>query len=119
MSSTIEQTLAERGKRYGEYREHARITQSLKAVMRGEKKFSQLAPHQQETLDMIAHKIGRILNGDPNWHDSWHDIVGYSKLSADELLKPQEDPSQVLIPGLPKLRQTAWEASPQAQKLMP
>ena len=31
-------------------------------------------------------KIGRILNGDPNYHDSWHDIVGYSKLTADELL---------------------------------
>lgn len=34
---------------------------------------------------MVAHKIGRILNGDPNYHDSWHDIIGYTKLVADEL----------------------------------
>ena len=27
----------------------------------------------------------RILNGDPDYHDSWHDIVGYAQLVADEL----------------------------------
>jgi hypothetical protein len=35
---------------------------------------------------MIQHKIARILNGDPNYHDSWHDIGGYSKLVADRLI---------------------------------
>ena len=45
-----------------------------------------LASDQRETLDMIAHKIGRILNGDPNYHDSWHDIIGYTKLVADRLV---------------------------------
>ena len=34
---------------------------------------------------MIQHKIGRILNGDPNYDDNWKDIAGYSKLIADEL----------------------------------
>ena len=34
---------------------------------------------------MILHKIGRILNGDPNYADSWHDIAGYAKLVEDEL----------------------------------
>ena len=65
----------------------------LKKVMQAEPKWAQLAAHQKETLEMIAHKIGRILNGDPNYHDSWHDIVGYAKLTADELL---------LKPGSPK-----------------
>lgn len=38
-----------------------------------------------EALFMIAHKIGRIVNGDP-WHvDSWIDIAGYAKLVADRL----------------------------------
>lgn len=86
--TTIDTTLNERGKRYGEYPNHAKITQALKDVMRAEPKWRELAPHQKETLEMIAHKIGRILNGDPNYHDSWHDITGYSKLSADELLAP-------------------------------
>jgi hypothetical protein len=35
---------------------------------------------------MISHKIARILNGDPCYHDSWHDIVGFAKLVADGLL---------------------------------
>lgn len=84
--SSIDATLAERGSRYGEYREHAFITQALKDVMYRTNKWAILEPHQKETLEMIAHKIGRILNGDPMYHDSWHDIVGYAKLTADELL---------------------------------
>lgn len=85
--SNIDETLAERGTRYGEYVDHARITQGIKRVMHETPKWSKLADHQKETLEMIAHKIGRILNGDPDYHDSWHDIVGYGKLTADELLK--------------------------------
>ena len=34
---------------------------------------------------MIQHKIGRILNGDPNYDDNWRDICGYSQLVLDEL----------------------------------
>ena len=34
---------------------------------------------------MICHKIGRILNGDPDYGDSWRDIAGYALLVADRL----------------------------------
>jgi hypothetical protein len=85
VSHDIDETLAERGKRYGEYRDHALITQKLKVVMQTTPGYQRLHAHQRETLDMIAHKIGRILNGDPHYHDSWHDIVGYAKLTADEV----------------------------------
>jgi len=34
---------------------------------------------------MICHKIGRIVNGDPNYYDSWADIAGYAKLVSDRL----------------------------------
>lgn len=81
----IANTLAERGTRYGSYDEHARITQAIKAAMADSPNWAQLAPDQRETLEMIAHKAGRILNGDPDYHDSWHDIVGYAKLVADRL----------------------------------
>lgn len=84
----IETTLSERGSRYGTFQSHAAITQSLKSVMHSSPNWQacKLSASQKECLDMIAHKIGRILNGDPNYHDSWHDIVGYTKLVADELL---------------------------------
>ena len=86
MSASIDSTLAERGTRYGEYVGHAKITQGLKRVMHDTPSWSKLNDDQKETLEMVAHKIGRILNGDPMYHDSWHDIVGYAKLSADQLL---------------------------------
>lgn len=82
----IEATLAQRGKRYGAFPSHARITQSLKRAMQDSPNWSSLTDQQREALEMVAHKIGRILNGDPNYHDSWHDIIGYAKLIADELL---------------------------------
>ena len=44
-----------------------------------------LKADQQEALDMIAHKIGRIINGDPDYADSWDDIAGYAKLVGDRL----------------------------------
>ena len=40
---------------------------------------------------MIAHKLGRIVNGDPNYADSWDDIAGYAKLVSDELSAVQGD----------------------------
>jgi hypothetical protein len=42
---------------------------------------------QKESLEMIMHKVARILNGDPNYSDSWHDIAGYAKLIDDVLIK--------------------------------
>ena len=86
MATDIDTTLAERGSRYGSFEEHARITQNIKEAMKDSKNWEKLKPNQKECLEMIAHKVGRILNGDPNYHDSWHDIVGYTKLVADELL---------------------------------
>lgn len=82
----IDGTLAERGARYGVFAEHARITQAIKRAMVDSPKWASLTDSQKESLEMVAHKIGRILNGDPNYHDSWHDMIGYTKLVADELL---------------------------------
>lgn len=89
---SIQSTLAEREKQYGEFRTQAEIAQELKLVMRqryGGIDWSKLHPDQQEALEMIQHKIARILNGNPNHHDSWHDIAGYAQLVADRLAKDQ------------------------------
>jgi hypothetical protein len=85
---SIEKTLEDRGNKYGKFDEHARITQNIKAAMASSPNWPNLPPDMLEALEMIAHKIGRILNGDPNYHDSWHDIIGYTKLVADRLEKP-------------------------------
>lgn len=82
---SITATLVERGNRYGDFNEHARITQAIKAAMADSPNWATLPPDMKEALEMVAHKIGRILNGDPRYHDSWHDIIGYTKLVADTL----------------------------------
>ena len=83
--SSIDSTLAERGARYGDFPEHAFITQELKRTLHDNVNWFELADDQKEALDMVMHKIGRILNGDPNYADSWHDIAGYAKLVDDRL----------------------------------
>lgn len=82
----IDETLAQRGAKYGAFTEHARITQNIKRAMADSPNWDTIADPQKEALEMVAHKIGRILNGDPNFHDSWHDIVGYVTLVANELV---------------------------------
>jgi hypothetical protein len=81
----IEATLADRGSKYGNFRIHAQITQDLKLVMRSTPKWHDLTYAQRESLEMVAHKVGRILNGDPNYKDSWVDIEGYVHLVSQEL----------------------------------
>ena len=83
----VDATLAERGKRYGSFAGHAVIAQNLKQYIHEEldERVKTLAPDQLEALDMIAHKIARIINGDPDYADSWLDIAGYAKLVADRL----------------------------------
>lgn len=89
--SAIAKTLIQRGNKYGEFKDHANITQGLKTIFHETLGWAGLEAFQKEALEMIAHKIGRILNGDPNYHDSWHDIVGYAKLVADRLLPKEEE----------------------------
>lgn len=84
-SIKLDAILNERGKRYGLFVHHADISQDFKHRMQGCSSWPKLAPDQKEALEMIAHKIARILNGDPNYADSWVDIAGYATLVADRL----------------------------------
>lgn len=83
----IDATLAERATRYGAFIDHAIVTQKLKRVLHEHAAHhgKSFALDQAEALDMICHKLGRIVNGDPDYADSWVDIAGYAKLVADRL----------------------------------
>ncbi len=85
MTTDISAMLAERGKRYGKFANHAEVAQALKETMRAHPNHHDLDADMREALDMIQHKIGRILNGDPEYADSWDDIAGYAKLVSDRL----------------------------------
>lgn len=82
---TTDALLDARGKTHGKFVEHAAVTQTLKQVMRTMPNWDKLRPDQKEALEMNAHKVGRILAGDPDFVDHWDDIAGYAKLVADNL----------------------------------
>jgi hypothetical protein len=86
--NTIADTLAERGSRYGDFALHAEISQAFEDVARNTPGWQRLSAAQKESLKLQWHKQARILNGDPNYDDSWVDIAGYSQLVVDILRKP-------------------------------
>lgn len=83
--SELQATLSERGSRYGDFTDHALIAQDLQCVMQSSDGWAKLDNVKKQALQVIADKIARILNGDPNYGDNWRDIQGYAKLVEDRL----------------------------------
>ena len=81
----VNEVLADREKGYGKFEDLANISQALKGAFRAWPNWNVLLQDQREALDMIAVKLGRIMNGNPNYPDSWVDIAGYAMLVADRL----------------------------------
>lgn len=90
--------LIERGKTHGDYSYHASITQRLKETCQNfhivgpasdtpYRPYVELPATHAEALDMIFHKIGRIIAGDPDFRDHWQDISGYAMLVAERCSK--------------------------------
>ena len=82
---STEATLEQRGRRYGEFAEHAKISVRLRQIVDDNLDGRGVEPYMYESLHMIMHKIARILNGDPYYDDSWRDIAGYAELVVKEL----------------------------------
>lgn len=82
-----EDILNEREKTHGDYSDHARITQGIKTALFVDEcdGHERLNDMQREALEMIAHKMGRIIAGDPNHKDHWVDIAGYATLISRSL----------------------------------
>ena len=76
----VQSILEQRGSRYGSFYDLAMLSQDLKETMRAVPGWKKLTASQKEALDMIQHKIARMLNGDPTYEDNAVDIVGYSTL---------------------------------------
>jgi hypothetical protein len=83
----VDATLDARAVDYGKFIEGAEVMQMLKRVVQNalSNRDKVLAHDQAESMDMIIHKIGRIINGNPDVVDHWLDIAGYAKLVADRL----------------------------------
>lgn len=85
--SSLETVLSERDARYGSFASFAKISQAFKAVMSDALIGKKVTDVQYEAMDMIAHKLARIVSGDPNYIDSWQDLAGYATLVVRDLEK--------------------------------
>jgi hypothetical protein len=95
MAGTIEvqDTLNNRQKTHGEFTDNAKIMQALKNIVRDSMNWpwppgnigNDLTPAQCEAIDMILHKVGRIVTGNPNEPDHWLDIEGYARLVRERI----------------------------------
>lgn len=88
----INETLAQRGSRYGEFADCSELSQKLKDTMRYTDGWTRLTYAQKEALEMVQHKIARMLNGDTSYLDNVVDILGYTELMFREMKKYQDEP---------------------------
>lgn len=84
-------TLNQRGKEYGSLPDLANLLESIISVYESSASYCSLKPYQRVALYMDAMKTARILNGNVNNIDSWHDKSGYAELVVRELRKEQSN----------------------------
>lgn len=87
----IEDTLNDRTEKYGDYSKMAACAQAIKSAMWNSEGYVNLPDIMRESLEMIALKMARIISGDPNLPDNWHDIAGYSLLVERRLAPAPRD----------------------------
>lgn len=81
MTNQIQETINERGKNYGDFRNVAEASQMLKAILFSGNTYLEF--HQKEAIEMICVKLARISRGnDPSYEDNWRDIAGYAMLGG-------------------------------------
>ena len=85
--TNVDEVLDQRALDYGAFKDGAALMQGMKRLLadHAQKHSKTFADDQWEALEMIVHKIGRIVNGNPDKVDHWTDIAGYAKLVADRL----------------------------------
>lgn len=82
---SIDATLAERQSTYGNFEDVAFVTENIMSILAQVRVngLNDLPNTHRMALYMIASKMARIVNGDFNFIESWHDISGYAKLVED------------------------------------
>lgn len=84
---SVGEVLDQRALDYGQFKHGAELMQGMKRLVsdHAQRHGKTFADDQWEALEMILHKIGRIVNGNPDKVDHWVDIAGYAKLVAMRL----------------------------------
>lgn len=87
--SDVQHTIDNRDSTYGGFEGVAELEQALKDTMREHEKWESLDDAYKCALDMMVHKIGRVVNGNPHHVDNWHDLSGYAELGKRHAINQQ------------------------------
>ena len=90
MTATTDKLRKERGSTHGDFAEGAVIVQGIMDLLMGGVSWKKMNPVQKEVTHMIAHKLQRIVTGDPDVDDHWDDIAGYAHLVIIKKIQMQE-----------------------------
>ena len=87
------QLINEREARYGSMTDNAQVTWDMMAIFQRHMNWRDLSAVQKHIFYMTAHKMARMLCGDPNYLDNYDDIIGYwsrgRDFIPDQPMKPQ------------------------------
>ena len=81
----LAELLEERSHHYGLFTGIGKHAQRIKNAIHAGDNWPSLRDDEREALDMLAHKLARILSGDPEIVDHWLDAAGYLKLISDRM----------------------------------
>ena len=105
--------LNERQKTHGDFAEVARVSQALERIMLSTGQ--NYTDRQREALKLMFHKQARIICGDPNFPDHWHDIAGYCVRAVEDI--PNAEPQEAMEEGKNGNVETAIDADDLIRKL--
>ena len=74
---TTDLTIPNRDEQHGGLEAVGLLAQNMKGTLRAGANWHRLTPAQREALDMMMHKVARILSGDSQLRDHWLDAAGY------------------------------------------
>lgn len=85
----INATLKARARTHGNFEEQARTAVAIKRAVYSAPNARKLSDDQREAIDQITVKLSRLMHGDHNEPEHWHDLAGYATLVADRLFASQ------------------------------
>lgn len=98
MTKQVDETLAQRGKHYGDFAKTFDVIQQIKDALKDGIGWAAMPPERREALEMIAVKLGRLVSGDSGHADSWHDIAGYARLVEESVTEKASPLEAIKIP---------------------
>lgn len=78
-------TIKARESVYGPFEVHAEAEQDILEAVQKQPGWAKLNKVQKSAMQMIVHKMARILNNSADYDDNWHDISGYATLAEKDI----------------------------------